>query len=66
MNPGRACLPLAIHLVAVLSIACDTALTRYESIKHAGADKLFERGWVPDMLPDDGGPLVEVHNWDTK
>jgi hypothetical protein len=64
-RPRRARFFLAIHLVAALSLACDTALTRYESIKHARADKLFERGWVPDVLPDDGGPLVEVHDWDT-
>lgn len=52
--------------VAACSCGCDdTSVTRYETIKDAKADRLFERGWVPDVFPDNAGPLTEAHDIDT-
>ena len=56
------------HVVALILLAgClgETQVTHYPSVTAARADGVFLRGWVPDVLPDDGGPIVEVHDLDT-
>jgi len=37
----------------------------YETIDAARTDRLFARGWVPDVLPSASGPIVEAHDLDT-
>lgn len=32
-------------------IGCDTVTSRYGTLEEARADRLFERGWLPDVLP---------------
>jgi len=61
------CLILLIgFLVLSVSSACsEEPVTRYATIEDAKTDGLFERGWVPPVLPDAAGPLVEAHNIDT-
>jgi hypothetical protein len=57
---------LVAIVVAACSIGCsDVSVKRYKSVKDARADRLFDRGWVPDVLPDEAGPLIEAHNIDT-
>jgi hypothetical protein len=50
----------------VLTAGCrDTLVTRYSTVQDAKKDRLFERGWVPEVLPETAGPLTEAHNIDT-
>lgn len=54
-------------ICALIAVSCctacgETSVTRYETVRQARADTLFDRGWVPDVLPEDAGPLIEVHN----
>ena len=38
--------------VAFLSLcSCDVATSRYTTLTDARNDRLFERGWLPDILP---------------
>jgi hypothetical protein len=38
--------------VAFLAAAgCDVVTTEYDTLAEARADRLFERGWLPDILP---------------
>ena len=58
----------AICLSALFShfLGCnETPTTRYETIADARTDIIFKRGWVPDVLPDQSGPLIETHDLDT-
>lgn len=37
----------------------------YDTVDAARSDRLFERGWVPDVLPPGSGPIIEAHDLDT-
>jgi hypothetical protein len=53
-------------LVLAASSGCnEEPVTRYATVADAKNGGLFERGWVPAVLPDDAGPLTEAHNLDT-
>lgn len=39
--------------------------SRFDSRLAAEADGFFERGWLPDVLPNEAGPIEEVHDLDT-
>jgi hypothetical protein len=54
-----------VSLTLSLTGCGDTLVTRYATIQDAKKDRLFERGWVPQVLPDTAGPLTEAHNIDT-
>jgi hypothetical protein len=43
----------------------DTFVTRYDTVSAARADRLFERGWLPDVFPAESGPIVESYDVDT-
>ena len=58
----------ALIIATILAIFCgcgEHSVTRYSSIQDARKDRLFERGWVPEVLPETAGPLTEAHNLDT-
>jgi hypothetical protein len=61
--------PLLKHALILGLCAClactEVSTTTYKSIADARADGLFKRGWMPDVLPDDAGPLTEAHDLDT-
>jgi len=41
-----------IILAVVLSLSsCDNATSKYATLDDARKDRLFERGWLPDILP---------------
>ncbi len=41
-----------VPIVFALSlVACDVATDRYATLQDARADSLFQRGWLPDILP---------------
>ena len=37
--------------LALLGCTLDTVTSRYDTLEEARADRLFERGWLPDILP---------------
>ena len=59
----------AISLVFVAALACslpdEFQLNTYSTVEAARSDRLFERGWVPDVLPTGAGPIVEAHDLDS-
>jgi hypothetical protein len=62
-----------VRAVAVLillgALACDqigeSQVNTYPTISSAHSDRLFERGWLPEVLPAGAGPIVEAHDLDT-
>ena len=42
---------LIFLVVPVAVAACDSVASHYETLEEARADRLFERGWLPDVLP---------------
>jgi hypothetical protein len=57
---------VCIIALLVTALACSEQTTiRYESVAEARAHRLFERGWFPDVLPAESGPIVERHDIDT-
>jgi hypothetical protein len=55
----------ATILIAVSTSCGETSVTRFETVEAARRQGLFDRGWVPDVLPAAAGPLTEAHNIDT-
>ena len=55
--------------LCILSAACgpfdDFQVNSYATVEAAQADRLFERGWVPAVLPQGAGSIVEAHDLDT-
>jgi hypothetical protein len=41
----------ATVLVCLAIAGCDVVTDRYDTVAEARADRLFERGWLPDILP---------------
>ena len=56
---------ISIGVLALSSACGDSTVTRYSTVQDAKNGRLFERGWVPEVLPDTAGPLIEAHNIDT-
>jgi hypothetical protein len=58
-----------VALILALAIACDLRgefqVNTYSTLEAARANRLFERGWVPDVLPSGAGPIVEAHDLDS-
>jgi hypothetical protein len=55
---------LAFLVIPLLAAACDSRESRYPTLQDARADRLFERGWLPDMLPPSASDIVTVNNLD--
>lgn len=47
MNKNLVCLLILL----VFLNACDTVSREYKSVEEAKAEKIFEKGWLPDILP---------------
>jgi hypothetical protein len=45
------CSSLLVAAVALLLGGCDRVSSRYATLADARNDRLFERGWLPDILP---------------
>jgi hypothetical protein len=60
---------LQLLLVAVLTMAgcdylSDTVSDNYATLADARADNLFERGWLPDILPESSIDIQTINNLD--
>lgn len=54
--------------LVLCALACglgEFQVNTYPTLAEARSDRLFERGWVPDVLPPGAGPIVEAHDIDT-
>ena len=47
-----------------LAAACDPVHDYYETLDEARADALFERGWLPDILPPSAREILVKNNPD--
>jgi hypothetical protein len=58
---------LAVFGLVVLALCgCnETEQSRYDTVAEAREHGLFSRGWAPDVLPDNAGPIAEAHDLDT-
>jgi hypothetical protein len=45
------CSPLVVTVAFLSLYSCDVATSRYATLADARNDRLFERGWLPDILP---------------
>ena len=58
-------LSIGLAMLAVSAGCSENLVTRYATVQDAKKDQVFERGWLPAVLPDTAGPLTEAHNIDT-
>ena len=50
--------------LAALAAGCDIVRDRYGTLEDARADRLFERGWLPDLLPASATDIHTANNLD--
>lgn len=56
---------VALTLLFVLSLnGCDTVEDRYPTLQDARQDRLFERGWLPDILPASTNNITTINDLD--
>lgn len=56
---------LSLAVVTVALFGCqDTVTSRYETLAAARVDLLFERGWLPDVLPPSAHDIVTSNDLD--
>jgi hypothetical protein len=55
----------AIVAFAVMATACSSVVTdHYETLQEARSDDLFQRGWLPDILPPSAHDIRTSNNLD--
>ncbi|MFT3992135.1 MAG: hypothetical protein QM680_12065 [Luteolibacter sp.] len=56
---------LLVICTCLLMIACrDTSVTGYQTRQEAEADRLFERGWLPAIIPESSYGIVVKNDLD--
>jgi hypothetical protein len=58
-------LPLIVSLVVASACAGDVISDHYATLQDAKTDQLFERGWLPDILPASSRDIHVAFNIDT-
>ena len=56
---------VALVILAMAASACDVVTSRYSTLDEARKDRLFERGWLPNILPPSSTDIVAANNLDT-
>jgi hypothetical protein len=57
---------LSVCLAALVGQGCsDRSRSQFASAAIARQEGIFTKGWVPDVFPENAGPLVEHHDLDT-
>ena len=54
-----------VAVLACSAVSCARISERFEDASAAEREGFFRGGWLPDVLPKDAGPIVEVHDLDT-
>jgi len=59
-------LELTVLILCIAIAGCETYIAerRYPALADANADHLFERGWLPDVLPPSSVDIHTVNNLD--
>ena len=60
--PARSC---ALILIMIAATSCTRVSEQFEDASVARQEGFFEQGWLPDVLPKEAGPIVEIHDLDT-
>ena len=55
---------LVFLLFPIVGAACDSATSHYQTLAEARADGVFERGWLPDVLPPSAYDISVRNNLD--
>jgi hypothetical protein len=55
---------LLLGLSALALVSCDTVTNTYSDLAEARKDGLFERGWLPDILPPSAANIRTSNNLD--
>jgi hypothetical protein len=55
---------LALAVIATALMGCDVVTSKYGSIAEARADQLFDRGWLPEILPPSATDIRVSNNLD--
>jgi len=55
---------VAVYVAALALLPSDTVTSRYASLAEARADQVFERGWLPDILPLSATSIRTSNNLD--
>jgi hypothetical protein len=50
--------------MSLAMVACDVVTNRYQTLQDAREDLLFERGWLPDILPASARSIRTSNNAD--
>jgi hypothetical protein len=58
------CRIIALAVFAVGAAACDVVASKYANLDEARKDRLFERGWLPEILPTSTTNIVASNNLD--
>lgn len=55
-----------LFVLCLLAVGCESDVVRshYTTLADARADHLFERGWLPDLLPPTASDIHTVNNLD--
>ena len=60
----KSCLTFIVTAIAVAGCTSDIVTSRYATLAEARADHLFERGWLPDVLPPSARNIRTTNNVD--
>ena len=53
---------LLLLFVALAGCPLDVVVTRYDSLEEARQERLFEKGWLPDILPPSAHAIRTANN----
>lgn len=56
---------ISIALLGCIGPFSEDFESQYSDVNTARADGAFDRGWLPEIVPDDSIDIREVHNIDT-
>lgn len=59
------CSPVLAAVAPVSLTRCDVVTSRYATLDDARKDRLFKRGWLPDVLPASSRNIRVSNNADT-
>lgn len=60
----RSCLPGLVLIASGCSFLSDTVTSQYATLADARANRIFERGWLPDVLPGSSYNIITSNNLD--
>lgn len=60
----RAISPVILWLFLSFSVGCDVVRKEYDTLQHARDDGLFDRGWLPNILPESATSIRTANDLD--